>query len=93
LTQLQDFTVPDPSSATKLIELQPRIDQARVKQVAQAQQFAELRARSAKAVETWYEGGLLGMDEQWADWEERLRDAEILIRRREAAKKREDGLV
>jgi hypothetical protein len=93
LTHLQEFKIPDPASAAKMIELQPRVEQARIKQVAQVKELAELRARSARVVEAWYEGGLLGMDDQWAEWEERLRDAEILVRRREAAKKREEGLV
>ena len=93
LSQLQDISVPDPALTTKLIELSPRIQKARETQEAQAREFAELRARSAKVVEMWYEGGVLGMGEQWAEWEERLRDAEILVRRREAAKKREEGLV
>ncbi len=85
--------MPDPAAAAKLIELRPRIQQAHRRQIAQAKEFAELRARSAQAVENWYEGGVLGMGEQWAEWEERLRDAEILVRRREAAKWREDGTI
>jgi hypothetical protein len=93
LNQLQDLTVPDPLTAVKLTELQPRIDKARAKQRSQSAEFAELRDRSARAVEAWYEGGVLGMDGQWADWEERLRDAEILVRRKEAAKRREDEMV
>jgi hypothetical protein len=93
LSQLQDLNVPDAAAAAKLIELRPRIQKAHEKQVAQAKEFAELRARSAQAVEKWYEGGVLGMGEQWAEWEERLRDAEILVRRREAAKRREDGTI
>lgn len=93
LSQLQDLSVPDPATAAKLIELRPRVERAREKQVAQAREFAELRARSAQAVEKWYESGVLGMGEQWAEWEERLRDAEILVRRREAAKRREDGTI
>lgn len=93
LTQLQDLDVPDPSTAAKLTNLNPRIGKVRMKQRAQGAEFAELRDRSARAVEAWYEGGVLGMDGQWAEWEERLRDAEILVRRREAAKRREDGEV
>ena len=93
LSKLQDLSVPDPGAATKLIELHPRIQKAREKQTAQAEEFAELRARSAQVVEKWYEGGVLGMGEQWAEWEERLRDAEILVRRREAAKRREEGTI
>ena len=93
LSKLQDLSVPAPAAATKLIELHPRIQKAREKQTAQAEEFAELRARSAQVVEKWYEGGVLGMGEQWAEWEERLRDAEILVRRREAAKRREEGTI
>ena len=93
LSQLQETSIPDPAASAKLIELQPRIEKVRAKQEAQLQELAELRAKSAKAVEIWYEGGVLGMGERWAEWEERLRDAEISVRRREAAKKREEGLV
>ena len=93
LSQLQDLSIPDPLTAAKLIELRPRIEKARERQLIQAKEFSELRARSARAVEAWYEGGVLGMGEQWAEWEERLRDAEILVRRREAVKRREDGMV
>lgn len=93
LSQLQDLSVPDPATVAKLIELRPRVEKAREKQAARAKEFAELRTRSAQVVEKWYEGGVLGMGEQWAEWEERLRDAEILIRRREAAKRREDGTI
>ena len=93
LSQLQDTSIPDPSAIANLVELRPRIEKAQVKQRAQAQELADLRARSAKMVETWYEDGVLGMGDRWAEWEERLRDAEILVRRKEAARKREEGLV
>lgn len=93
LTQVQETSIPDPSAAARLIELRPRIEKVQARQQAQAREFAELRARSAKAVETWYEDGVLEMGERWADWEERLRDVEILVRRREAAKKREEGAI
>lgn len=93
LTQLQDTHVPDPAVAVKLTELRPRIEKARVKQEQQAREFAELRARSARVVEKWYEGGVLQMGERWAEWEERVRDVEIAVRRREAARRREEGMV
>lgn len=93
LTQLQDTHLPDAAALVKLVDLQPRMDKARAKQDLQAKEFAELRARSAKAVEKWYEDGVLGMGDTWAGWEERVRDAEIVVRRREAAKRREEGLV
>ena len=93
LSQLQDLSVPDPAAAAKLVEMRPRVEKACEKQVTQTKEFAELRARSAQVVEKWYEGGVLGRGEQWAEWEERLRDAEILVRRREAAKRRENGTI
>jgi len=33
------------------------------------------------------------MAERWAEWEERMRDVEIVVRRLEAMKKREEELV
>lgn len=93
LPQLQDTPIPDTASATKLLELQPRVDRARERQLAQATELAELRTRSAIVVEKWYEGGVLGMGERWTDWEERLREVEILVRRREAVKRREEGTM
>jgi len=93
LTQLQDTPVADPASAVKLVDLRERIGKAAVRQDQQARELAELRARSAMVVERWYEMGVLEMGENWADWEERVREAEILVRRKEAAKKREQGVV
>lgn len=93
LQSLQETSVPDPTSASKLRELQPRIEKAAARQQQQARQLAELRSRSAAAVERWYESGVLGMAERWAEWEERMRDVEIMVRRLEAMKKREEELV
>jgi hypothetical protein len=93
LQSLQETDVPDPTSASKLRELQPRIDKAAARQEQQATELAELRSRSAAAVEKWYETGVLGMAERWAEWEERMRDVEIVVRRLEAVKKRDEELV
>lgn len=93
LQSLQETSVPDPTSASKLRELQPRIDKAAARQQQQANELAELRSRSAAAVERWYESGILGMAERWAEWEERMRDVEIVVRRLKAMKKREEELV
>ncbi|EME45379.1 hypothetical protein DOTSEDRAFT_87742 [Dothistroma septosporum NZE10] len=94
LTAVNDSkNIPDSSALTKLIGLQMRIESAEAKQMQQAQVVAELRGRSAKIVEKWFKNGVLEMEEKWADWEEQLRDAEILVRRREAAKRREEGGV
>lgn len=86
--------MPDPAALTPLVDIVPRIEKARVKQDKQAAELAELRARSARAVEEWYTGGVLGMGERWTEWEERVKEAEILVRRKEAYKKRvQESLV
>lgn len=92
LSTLKDNSIiPESGPLVKLIAMQPRIDRLESKQMAQSQEFAELRARSARVVERYYESGVLQMGERWTDWEERLKDCEILVRRREAAKRREEG--
>lgn len=93
LQSLNDTSIPDPTSASKLRDLQPRIAKAAARQERQAIELADLRSRSAAAVEQWYETGVLGMAERWAEWEERMRDVEIVVRRLEAMKKREEEVV
>jgi hypothetical protein len=61
LQSLQETSVPDPTSASKLRELQARIDRAAARQEQQEIELAELRTRSAAVVEQWYETGVLGM--------------------------------
>ena len=43
--------------------------------------MAALRARSAKAVQRWYELGVLGQGECWAEWEGRMEECEKKVRR------------
>ena len=45
-----------------------------------------LRGRSARAIEGWYELGVLGTGECWAEWESRLEEVEKQVRRRERGK-------
>nr|POF22062.1 hypothetical protein CFP56_36149 [Quercus suber] len=94
LTALQSTPLSDSDGLTKLVEVMPRIEKARAKQEAQTREVAELRARSARVVEEWYESGVLEMGDKWAEWEERVRDCEILVRRKEAVKRRiEEGVI
>ncbi|KAJ8607502.1 hypothetical protein MRB53_040274 [Persea americana] len=93
LTSLQSQSVPDSSHLVKIINLQSRMTSIQEKQERQNEQVVELRSRSAEALKTWYQNGLMDMSEHWADWEERLRDVEILVRRNEAAAKRDQGVV
>jgi hypothetical protein len=89
----ENSTIPDPAALSKLISLQPRIDKIEAKQYQQAQEVAEMRLRSMRAVATWHEKGVLEMSEKWVGWEEDLRDFEILVRRNEAAKRREEEMT
>lgn len=85
--------VPDPAQLATLIELLPRIEKAAEKQARLSRQIAELRARSAAVVEDWVEGGVLGMGGRWAEWEGRLAGCERVIRRKEAALRREREVI
>lgn len=45
--------------------------------------MAELRARSARAIQRWYEVGVLGEGECWTEWEGRVVQVEKGVRREE----------
>lgn len=45
--------------------------------------MAELRARSAKAIQRWYELSVLGESECWTEWEGRIVEVEKRVRREE----------
>jgi hypothetical protein len=94
LTTLNENSViPDPAPLSKLISLQPRIDRIEAKQRRQAQEVAELRLRSMRVLAAWHEKGVLEMGEKFAEWEDSLKDVEILVRRNEAAKRREEDML
>ncbi len=54
--------------------------------------MADLRRRSAKAIQRWYELGVLGENECWTEWERRVMEVEKRVRREEGrmAKKVEE---
>ena len=88
LTSIHDLAIPSSSLSTSLISLQPRIAKIQSLQEAQAKEMAALRARSAKAVQRWYELGVLGQGECWAEWEGRMEECEKKVRRVEGGRKR-----
>lgn len=45
--------------------------------------MADLRGRSARAIQRWYELGVLGGSECWSEWEGRVVEVEKGVRRRE----------
>ncbi|KAJ6107865.1 hypothetical protein N7523_009188 [Penicillium sp. IBT 18751x] len=93
LTSLNDLPVPDAQSSAELIELQTRMDRLAQIQAQQAETISELRVRTARVLQRWYEVGLVGSGECWAEWEGRLEDVEREVRRREVVKERRENEI
>ncbi|KAL4903932.1 hypothetical protein BDW74DRAFT_179514 [Aspergillus multicolor] len=89
LTSLTDTPVPDANLSAALIALQPRMDSLSAKQNEQSREVADLRVRTAKVLQRYYEVGLLGAGEVWGEWEGRLEGVERGVRRVEVARGRE----
>ncbi|KAK4692953.1 hypothetical protein P7C71_g4348, partial [Lecanoromycetidae sp. Uapishka_2] len=83
LNAVKDLPIPSTDSSVSLISLQPRLAKLELLQDAQAQEMTELRARSASAIQRWYELGVLGESECWTEWEGRVIDVEKKVRRQE----------
>ncbi|KAB8236070.1 hypothetical protein ETB97_009704 [Aspergillus alliaceus] len=88
LTSLNDLPIPDAQTSASLIQLQPRLDQLAHVQEEQAKQVSELRVRTARALQRWYEIALVGGGECWAEWEGRLEDVEREVKRKEVVRER-----
>ncbi|EAW12783.1 putative nuclear distribution protein RO10 [Aspergillus clavatus NRRL 1] len=88
LTSLNDLPVPDAQASASLVELQPRLDGLARVQEEQAAQISELRVRTARVLQRWYEIGLVGSGECWAEWEGRLEDVEREVKREEVVRER-----
>ncbi|KAJ5966374.1 Nuclear distribution protein RO10 [Penicillium waksmanii] len=93
LTSLNDLPIPDAQSSAALIELQPALDRAAGKQAEQAAAISELRVRTARVLQRWYEVGLVGSGEAWAEWEGRLEGVEREVRRREVFRERRENEI
>lgn len=76
-----------------MIELQPKLDRLAQTQAQQAESISELRVRTARVLQRWYEVGLVGSGECWAEWEGRLEDVEREVRRREVIKDRRENEI
>ena len=57
-------------------------------QEQQAHVISELRVRTARVLQRWYEVGLVGAGECWAEWEGRLEDVEREVKREEVVRER-----
>lgn len=90
LTSLKDLPIPEAHKSAALVELQPRFDRLAQTQSEQAAAISELRVRSARVLQRWYEVGLVGSGECWAEWEGRLEDVEREVRRTEVIRERRE---
>ncbi|KAI2793773.1 hypothetical protein POX_a00358 [Penicillium oxalicum] len=93
LTSLNDLPIPDAATSASLIELQPRLDQIAQTQDEQAMQLSELRVRTARVLQRWYEVGVVGSGECWAEWEGRLESVEREVRRREVVRAKRENEI
>ena len=89
LTAIKDLPVPPAESSAALIALMPRIARVELLQESQMKELAELRSRSALAIQRWYELSVLGSNECWTEWEGRLSNVEKRLRREEGYHARE----
>ena len=83
LNALKDLPVPAAEASASLASLHPRLLKLELLQDEQAREMAELRTRSATAVQRWYELGVLGESECWTEWEGRVVEVEKMVRRQE----------
>ncbi|KAK8176515.1 hypothetical protein BC567DRAFT_227291 [Phyllosticta citribraziliensis] len=91
LTSLQDLPLPPTGSFTSLVGLSPRITELEQRQLSQAREISELRQRSGRAVLRWHEVMVLGQGRCWAEWDQRVRQAERDVRRKEVKMEQESG--
>ena len=89
LTAIKDSPIPSAESSASLIALHPRLAQLELRQEFQRREMAELRLRTASAIQRWYELGVLAENECWSEWEGRLNAVESRVRRGETLRTQE----
>ena len=88
LRSLKNQPIPETNKSSTLISLQPRINTIAQRQDEQTKAISELRIRTARVLQRWYEVGVIGGGECWAEWEGRLDDVEREVRRVEVGRER-----
>ncbi|KAI9882983.1 MAG: 37S ribosomal protein S16, mitochondrial [Watsoniomyces obsoletus] len=76
LTSVEDLSVPPTETYTGVLKELPRMQKLSAVQERQAHEVAQLRHRSALALERWYRHSVMGSGECWAEWDARMRQAE-----------------
>jgi hypothetical protein len=71
----------------------PRIAKLEALQASQNVDIADLKQRSAAAIQKWYTGDILRVGDQWAGLEGRVEDVEQKIRRAALAKRLDDDMI
>lgn len=90
LQTLQTLRTPSASLSANLINVRPRLQNLKERQVELDREIAQLKRRSATVVQWWMKTGVVGMGELWDDWEDRVTTCERSVRREERRRK-EDG--
>ena len=93
LTSILDVPIPPAELLAQLIDLVPRIAKVEALQASQAGDIAELRERSAAAIQRWYTMDILRMGDNWADLEGRVEGVEQKVRRAALAKRLDDDMI
>ena len=83
LSAIKDLPIPPAEASALLVSLQPRLSRLELLQDEQSREMAELRTRSARVIQRWYEVGVLGESECWSEWEGRVVEVEKRVRREE----------
>jgi len=82
LSAIGDTPVPAPAVSAEMVALLPRLQEAEEVQRRQAQRIAELRKRSVEVLEGWYRLGVMGVNECFAEWDERTARVESEVVRK-----------
>lgn len=83
LQTLQTMHIPPAAHSANLINVEPRLKELKLRQERLDTDIEELKRRSANIVEWWMKTGVVGVGELFEDWEARVRDAEMSVRRLE----------
>jgi len=90
---LRELPVPDTSALASIPALHDRLVKVEATQHAQTSELQALRTRSATALSQWYQQAMLQDGKQWSEWESRLARIELLLRRKDAADRREQAAM
>lgn len=93
LQSLKDLPLPPATASAALISLQPRLTAFREAQCRQDTEIDQLRARTARVLQRWYEVSVLDVGDCWQEWDGRIRRAEQTIRRQELRRSSKDEVI